>query len=242
MKDHFDNKYIDDIDEEVGNNYFTPILNHVVSQINVKMVCDIGCGNGVFTGDLKQKISCNLLGVDSSKYALEKASQLDFDELIQVDDFNKDRLPIDDKSVDFVICKDVLEHLIDPIFLTNEIYRILKPNGYLLVHVPNHFPIWGRLKFLFTNNIDTFSYFPSSNRHDFPHIRFFTLSGMRNLLKISSFNIVENLSFFFSQPPLLHRIMPIWFRKFLTKVSTDNFSEGITILAKKMDKKVEVVS
>ncbi len=233
MKDHFDNKYIDDINEEVGNNYFTPILNYVVSQINVKNVCDIGCGNGIFTGDLKQKVKCNLIGIDSNKYALEQASKLDFDKLIQLDDFTKDILPIDNESVDFVICKDVLEHLIDPEFLTKEISRILKSNGYLLVHVPNHFPIWGRLKFLFTNNIDTFSYFPDSERYDFPHIRFFTLHGMKKLLKISGFNNVENLSFFFAQPPLLHRIMPIWLRKLLAKVSTDNFSEGITILAKK---------
>jgi SAM-dependent methyltransferase len=235
MKEHFDNKYIDDIDEEIGNNYFSPVLGYVLDQIQVNDICDIGCGNGVFTGDLKQRINCNLIGVDSNEYALKQASSLGFDELIQVGDFTKDQLPIDDASVDFVICKDVLEHLIDPVFLTNEISRILKPGGYFLVHVPNHFPIWGRLKFLLTNNIDTFSYFPQSSRHDFPHIRFFTLSSMISLLKISGFKMAENLSFFFAQPPLLHRLMPIWFRKLITKISTDNFSEGVTILARKIN-------
>ena len=155
--------------------------------------------------------------------------------MIHVDDFTKDQLPIDDASVDFVICKDVLEHLIDPVFLTNEISRILKPGGHFLVHVPNHFPIWGRLKFLLTNNIDTFSYFPESDRYDFPHIRFFTLSSMNNLLNTSGFESIENLSFFFAHPPLLHRLMPIWFRKLITKISTDNFSEGVTILARKIN-------
>ncbi len=235
MKEHFDNKFIDDIDEKIGDNYFSPILDYVFDQIKATNVCDIGCGNGVFTGDLKQKIDCNLIGVDSNKYALDQASKLDFDKLIQVEDFTKDKLPIDSASVDLVICKDVLEHLIDPIFLTNEIYRILKPNGYFLVHVPNHFPIWGRLKFLLTNNIDTFSYFPESSRYDFPHIRFFTLSSMRDLLNLSGFKVVDNLSFFFAQPPLLHRLMPIWFRKLITKISTDNFSEGVTILARKIN-------
>jgi len=233
MKEHFDNKYIDDIDEKIGDNYFSPVLDHVLDQIQVNDICDIGCGNGIFTCDIKQKVDCTLIGVDSNKYALEMASRLGFDRLIHVDDFTKDQLPIDDASVDFVICKDVLEHLIDPVFLTNEISRILKPGGHFLVHVPNHFPIWGRLKFLLTNNIDTFSYFPGSNRYDFPHIRFFTLSSTVNLLKVSRFNVIENLSFFFAQLPIIHRLTPIWFRRLLVKFSTDNFSEGIVILVQK---------
>jgi SAM-dependent methyltransferase len=238
MKEHFDNKYIDDIDEKIGDNYFSPVLDHVLDQIlkiQIKDICDIGCGNGIFTSDIKQKVDCTLIGVDSNKYALEMASRLGFDRLIHINDFTKDQLPIDDASVDFVICKDVLEHLIDPVFLTNEISRILKPGGHFLVHVPNHFPIWGRLKFLLTNNIDTFSYFPESDRYNFPHIRFFTLSSMNNLLNTSGFESIENLSFFFAQPPLLHRLMPIWFRKLITKISTDNFSEGVTILARKIN-------
>jgi SAM-dependent methyltransferase len=233
MKEHFDNKFIDNIDEKIGDNYFSPILDYVFDQIKVNDVCDIGCGNGVFTGDLKRRIDCNLIGVDSNKYALEQASKLDFDKLIQVDDFTKDKLPIDNESVDLVICKDVLEHLIDPEFLTHEIFRILKPGGYFLVHVPNHFPIWGRLKFLFTNNIDTFSYFPNANRYDFPHIRFFTLDSMKDILKVSGFASLENISYFFTKPPIIHRFMPISLTKKMAQISTDNFSEGITILSSK---------
>ena len=88
-------------------------------------------------------------------------------------------------------------------------------------------------KLILKNNIDTFNYFPSSNRYDFPHIRFFTLSSMKKLLNISGFEINNNLSYFFVQPPLLHCIMPIWLKKFAANISTDNFSEGVLILAKK---------
>jgi len=236
MKEHFDNKFIDDINETLGDNYFSPILDWVFSQDRIKSVCDVGCGNGVFTGDIKQKFECDkLIGVDSNQYALEQASNLDFDEIIKVSDFTQDTIPIESSSFDLVICKDVLEHLIDPLFLTCEIARILKTDGYFLVHVPNHFPFWGRLKFLFKNDIDTFSYFPDSSRYDFPHIRFFTLASMEDLLNLSGFKVVKNISYFFAQPPLLHRIMSIRFRKFLTNLSTDNFSEGITLLARKVD-------
>ena len=233
MKDHFDKKYIDDIDEEVGNNYFTPILNYALSKIKANVVCDIGCGNGVFSADIKRKIDCRLIGIDANEYALNKAKNLEFDELIQLNDFNYDSLPIESNSVDFVICKDVLEHLIDPVFLIKEISRILKPRGHVLIHVPNHFPIWGRLKFLISNNIDTFSYFPNSDRYDFPHIRFFTTSSINNLLNKSDLVLQENLSFYFVQPRFIHRLMPLSLKKFLAKISTNNFSEGITYLASK---------
>ena len=233
MKEHFDNKFIDDIKETVGDNYFSPVLDRTFNQIKVRSVCDIGCGNGVFTGDIKYRVDCRLIGVDSNKYALEQANKLDFDELIQVDDFTKDRLPIEDSSVDLVICKDVLEHLIDPLFLMNEIFRILKPGGHFLVHVPNHFPIIGRLKFLIKNDLDTFSYFPSADRYDFPHIRFFTLHSMVKMLDISGISVIENMSYLFFKFSIFQKFLPAKIIKLLTLMSTDNFSEGITLLAKK---------
>jgi len=233
MKEHFDNKFFDDINEEIDSNYFSPVLDCVFSQIKVESVYDIGCGNGVFTADLRRKFDCNLIGVDSNRYALDQAAELDFDKLIQVDDFTKDRLPFEDNSADLVICKDVLEHLIEPLFLINEISRVLKPGGHFLVHVPNHFPIVGRLKFLITNNIDTFSYFPESDRHDFPHIRFFTLSSMKKLLNTSGFSVIDNMSFFFFKLPILDRILPAKIKKIISSMSTDNFSEGITLLVQK---------
>ena len=235
MKEHFDNKFFDDIDERISDNYFSPIMDYAIGQIQVNNVCDVGCGNGFFTGNIKKSFNCkSLIGIDSNKYALNQASELDFDELFQIGDFNSDRLPIDSNSMDLVICKDVLEHLINPIFLVNEINRILKPGGYLLLSVPNHFPLWGRIKFLLNNNIDTFHYFPDSDRYEFPHIRFYTLSSIKKLLSVSNFIIEENLSFFFINPPIIHKVMPVWLKKLVAKISTDNFSLGVVVLAKKV--------
>ena len=233
MKNHFENKYIDDINFDKGSNYFTPILNHILKKVDAKKICDIGCGNGVFTVAIKDKIKCQLIGVDSSEYALHQAKSNGFDETIKVNDLSSDILPIESNSQDLVICKDVLEHLINPVFLIEEISRILKNEGLALLHVPNHFPIWGRLKFLFTNNIDTFSYFPNSERFDFPHIRFFTTKSISNLIKSTDLVFEENLSYYFVQPRVVHRLMPLSFKKLLSKISTNNFSEGITYLTSK---------
>lgn len=234
FKKHFSDKLIDEINDDVDQNYFSPIISHLSSLFESMVICDIGCGNGVYTAQIKNKTPCKLIGIDANEYALKQARSNGFDEVIKIDDFSIQKLPLANGSVDFVICKDVLEHLIDPIFLIKEISRILKPNCRALIHVPNHFPIWGRIKFLITNNIDTFSYFPDSQRFDFPHIRFFTFESLNLMLEKSNFKIDEDLSYFFVQPRLIHRLIPIKLKKILAKISSDNFSEGLTILALKI--------
>ncbi len=231
MYKHFEDELIDEIKVNVENNYFSPILNHLISKYKFKNICDVGCGNGKFSSFFKTKLDCNLIGLDGSRYALKEASKLkNFDELLYVRDFSKTPLPLKSNSMDLVICKDVFEHLLIPDFLSKEINRVLKINGILLVHVPNHFPIWGRIKFLINNNIDTFNYFPKSERYNFPHIRFFTFKSFANLFINNGFFLLENISFYFFKLPILERIFPLFIKKQFCAMSSDNFSEGVTLI------------
>ncbi len=50
------------------------------------------------------------------------------------------KIPLADNSVDGIICSSVLEHVSNPILATQEIKRILKPNGKLFVYVPSIYP------------------------------------------------------------------------------------------------------
>lgn len=95
----------------------------------------------MFACIFKSNIEGKLIGIDASKYALGKAKENGFDEIYCVEDFCTQKFPLEDESVDFVLCKDVFEHLLDPLHLLSEIRRFLKTEGYLLTLVPNHFPI-----------------------------------------------------------------------------------------------------
>jgi len=53
-------------------------------------------------------------------------------------------IPLLDNSVDAVICHSVLEHVNNPIKAVAEIYRILKPNGKVFVHIPSIYPYHAR--------------------------------------------------------------------------------------------------
>ncbi len=45
-------------------------------------------------------------------------------------------LPFEDNSQDAIVCVSVLEHVENPIKACAELYRVLRPGGYLLVYVP----------------------------------------------------------------------------------------------------------
>ena len=52
--EHFSNKDIDAIDGKVSDNYFIPVFQDVLKEIKTaKEICDVGCGNGLFSLYLK---------------------------------------------------------------------------------------------------------------------------------------------------------------------------------------------
>jgi len=53
-------------------------------------------------------------------------------------DLDQEKIPLDDNSVDFILCCDVIEHLEkDPMHMLFEFNRILKQDGLLFISTPN---------------------------------------------------------------------------------------------------------
>ncbi len=49
------------------------------------------------------------------------------------------RIPLEDGSLDLIVCDYVLEHVLDVNSLKEEIFRLLKPNGYFCARTPHYF-------------------------------------------------------------------------------------------------------
>lgn len=188
----------------------------------------------MFTACLKGWVECDLVGVDGSPYAIQQAKKMGFDDLYLVQDFSFDRLPFQDATFDFVINKDVLEHLLKPEVLVAEMARVTKPGGHLLILVPNHFPIAGRLHLLFHNNIDSFGFFPNSHRWDFPHIRFFNKADLIMLIESHGLKAVSGLSHHFPAFPRVGRLMTKSMKRYLSSLNPDAFAEAFVWLFKKV--------
>jgi SAM-dependent methyltransferase len=73
------------------------------------------------------------------------------------------KLPYADASFDVVICLEGIEHVIAPNSLVNEICRITKPNGFVIISLPNVQSLFSRLQFLFTGTFYQFE--PEGYRH-----------------------------------------------------------------------------
>ena len=192
--EQFKDSYFRDIRE----NYMAGLLDGIVRQHPLSRVLDVGCGNGLFGGYLKEKTGCRIVGVDASEFALKEARKAGFDEVHLCPDLDSRALPFPDGTFDFVLCKDVLEHLLVPLHLLKETRRLLKPGGLLLSHVPNHFTLPARLRFVFGNDIDTYSFFPSADEWEFPHVRFFTYQGFVCMHQAAGLALEKDLSPYFA--------------------------------------------
>lgn len=71
-------------------------------------------------------------------------------------DLNK-TLPFENKSFDFIITLEVIEHLENQWSYISELKRVKKDDWYLLLSSPNIENIFNKLYFLFTNNLSHFS-------------------------------------------------------------------------------------
>jgi ubiquinone/menaquinone biosynthesis C-methylase UbiE len=93
---------------------------------------DIGCADGEFTGRLG-KVAYAVAGIDVSPAAIEQAREAlpDFD--FRVGDATD--LPFSDSSFNLVSCLDVLYYLDEAgrKKAADEIYRVLRPQGFFLV-------------------------------------------------------------------------------------------------------------
>jgi 2-polyprenyl-3-methyl-5-hydroxy-6-metoxy-1,4-benzoquinol methylase len=107
-------------------------------------ILDIGCGFGYIDFKLKQKleskIKISITGVDTYEPAIDFAKKRK--KHINVDDCDFEvmdgcDLRFKNDSFDIVICSEVIEHLIEPGRLMEEIYRVLKKGGMAIITTPN---------------------------------------------------------------------------------------------------------
>lgn len=103
----------------------------------IKSLCDLGCGAGAFLKIYReQDQEIELTGVDPHKQSLEHARGEGIS-TVQATIENYLISHQQHKTFEAVSLFGVLEHLPDPIYTLNRIKNIMKPNGYLVVCVPN---------------------------------------------------------------------------------------------------------
>jgi 2-polyprenyl-3-methyl-5-hydroxy-6-metoxy-1,4-benzoquinol methylase len=152
-------------------NYLEPSIQKIIDNYLPEKrdisILDLGCGNGRLLYNLKQKGYTNLRGVDTSQEQIDAAHKMGVKETCcrPISDFLKD---IQDASLDVVFLISVLEHMEKPevLSLLDKITALLKPDGLLIIHVPNAGGIFGLRVFY----------------SDFTHCWAYTEKSLRQLL------------------------------------------------------------
>ncbi|MBI2140939.1 class I SAM-dependent methyltransferase [Candidatus Woesearchaeota archaeon] len=99
------------------------------------VLVDAGCWSGGNTADYGKAVgTTRLIGLELVRSAAKKAMEKGISVLIA--DLNR-KIPMKPATADVVVANHVIEHLYNVDGFAGELYRILKPNGYVLVGTPN---------------------------------------------------------------------------------------------------------
>ena len=97
-------------------------------------ILDVGCGDGALFHLIKEKCK-DYYGTDISKTALSLLKEKKVH--TNIVNLNKEKLPFKDNLFDYTVCLDVIEHVFDPVKLIDELFRVTKPTGYVILSTPN---------------------------------------------------------------------------------------------------------
>ncbi|MDD5731142.1 MAG: class I SAM-dependent methyltransferase [Candidatus Omnitrophica bacterium] len=145
------------------------------------MILDAGCGYGSLISRLKSygKITGLDTSLDACSFCRNKYA-------VALTQASAENTPFRDNTFDFVFATEVIEHIRNDGEAMKELYRILKPKGYLIVTVPAFMCLWGH--------------------HDeqYGHIRRYTKEKFLKIAAQAGFSVKESHYFkFFLFLPLL---------------------------------------
>ncbi|MGE3619509.1 MAG: class I SAM-dependent methyltransferase [Acidimicrobiia bacterium] len=103
-------------------------------------VLDVGCGTGDNLAMLAEVAGGPVVGVELSAHAVARAPLGPTGTRVAV--ARAEELPLAPASVDLACAMDVVEHLDDDVAALEEVRRVLRPAGLLLVTVPAYQWLW----------------------------------------------------------------------------------------------------
>lgn len=160
------------------------LVNHI--QMGKKRVLDVGCAEGRTGEYIKSSgLAQEVIGVEVDENTARIARER-IDEVFCID-LNKVSLKSEPAlaAFDYILCGDVLEHLIDPWQVLADLKAMLNPGGAVVASVPNVRYLDVILPLLFAGE---WRYQPQGGILDQTHLRFFTRSSLIDLFSQCGFN------------------------------------------------------
>lgn len=115
----------------------TRFLNKI-RVLNKKAAIDVGCGDGIFLDYLEKQFGFKkVVGLDIDPQRCRTAKKLNPG--IRIVEADAEKVPFADESFDFVFVNALLHHLENPYQVINELIRICRNNGLVIIVEPRRF-------------------------------------------------------------------------------------------------------
>lgn len=150
-------------------NYGEKSITSFLKESSYRSVLDIGCGKGrdlLLSKKYANSDKVRLFGVDLQ----EDKNNIEGVEIFKLN-IEKEKLPFLDETFDIVIANQVLEHVKEIFWVSNEICRVLKRNGRFIIGVPNLAALHNRILLLFGKH-------PTCIKTSSAHVRGFTIDDL----------------------------------------------------------------
>lgn len=107
-----------------------------IQMVEGDVVLDVGCGAWSFASHIPSKVS-KVVAIDILESSIEIAK--DFFSLPNIEFIAGELFQLDfpDNSFDCILFLETIKHVDNPVKYLNEFYRVLKPNGHLIISTPN---------------------------------------------------------------------------------------------------------
>lgn len=161
---------------ELHHRYTTPAILAFLPKGKHLNIIDVGCGNGYLVNHLS-RAGHSVVGIDVAEDGIEIARETYPHLKFQIRSAYEKLDDLPGTPVDVIISSEVIEHLYYPQRFLKNMYRTLRPGGYLILTTPYH----GYLK-----NI-AISLLNGWDRHHHPereggHIKFFSEKSLHQIL------------------------------------------------------------
>jgi ubiquinone/menaquinone biosynthesis C-methylase UbiE len=173
-------------------------------------VLDIPCGRGFYLNMFRYAApQARIVGAELEWDVIRKA-QANIGHLnIPLHNANIYHLPYPDESFDAVILSEILEHIEDDQAALQEVYRVLKPKGVVVITVPNaNYPFWWdpinkTLERLFKTHIQRGMLAGIWANH----VRLYTMPDLRKAVQGAGFAIEAERRFTHHSFPFIHNLV-----------------------------------
>lgn len=161
----------------------TRILNYVPKDATV---LEAGCGRGNLTAYMRDELNCRVSIIEYSQALYDHAIQFaerGFCGSLEGDAWQE---ALEGLTFDVIMFADVLEHLRDPYIVLQRAVRFLKPDGIVIMSIPNvcHNDVIIRL-------LQNDFHYTQEGLLDCTHLHFFGLNNLASLLDIAGLQPVD---------------------------------------------------